>query len=62
MTLEDLEKKLAALRAIRDAAESQAIACTLIGDIPAAQAHAREVNAIQPEIHRIYTKIRSRLS
>lgn len=62
MTLEDLEKKLAALRASRNEAESRAIACVLVGDLPAAQANCDEANALQPEIGKLYKKIKLRIS
>ncbi len=59
MTIQDLKRNLASLRASRAAHEASSIAFTLDGDLVAAEQHAREANALQNDISRILEKIES---
>jgi hypothetical protein len=59
MTIADLERRLASLRASRSAHELSAVAFTQDGDLAAADEHTRTVTWLANEISRILERIES---
>jgi hypothetical protein len=59
VSIAEMERRLASLRASRAAHEASAVAYTQTGDLAAADEHARTANALANDISRILEHIES---